>query len=258
MHDRYSPLRLRFERDASEVVSRFIGLGPAGPPAFVGQIVADSKQPTVCGYYFRVNPVSIIGIEAEGKPATLVVDASTSVFVCVLGTQSPSPGDNLVCRFVENRWVGERYGHLAPPPPPPPYVTIPGCSCSQVPVTLQMSSSGPCYSGDFQACTLEWGPTPPQFLALGLGTNCFLSTQDFQDPTQTPPFGLFRYTFGCTANFFSLSRVYEPNIYGSAYHDAISYTWAIGVTGNSCSPFLLSNGTIYVGGNPSCLVVISE
>jgi hypothetical protein len=259
MRDLYSPLRPRFDRDASEVVSRFVGLGLGGPPAFVGQIVADSKQPTAAGYYYRVNTVAVLGTEGEGNPASLVVDTTTSVLVCVIGTKSPSAGDNLICRFVENRWISECHGVSSPPPPPPPpYATIPGCSCSQIPATLQMSSSGPCYPGDFQAGTLQWGPTPSQFSSLGLGANCFLSTQDFQEPTQTPPSGRFRYTFGCTANFFSLSRVYEPTQFTQAYHDTTIYTWAIGLTGNSCSPFLLSNGTIYPGGSPNCLVVISQ
>jgi hypothetical protein len=259
MRDHYSPLRPRFDRDASEVVSRFVGLGLAGPPAFVGQIVADSKQPTATGYYYRVNTVAVFGTEGEGNPASLVVDPATSVLVCVVGTLPPSAGDNLICRFVENRWIGERHGQtIPPPPPPPPFATIPGCSCSQIPVTLRMSSSGPCSPGDFQACTLQWGPTPSQFSALGLGANCYLSTQDFQDVTQSPPFGLFKYTFACTANFLSLGRVYEATPFSQAYHDTTIYSWAIGLTGNACSPFLLSNGTIYPGGNPNCLVVISQ
>lgn len=137
-------------------------------------------------------------------------------------------------------------------------VTLPGCSCTSTPTTLYLTSSGPCYTGDFQACTFVWGPTPTQFAGLGLGANCFLSTVDFQDPTQTPPFGLFRYVLSCAANFFNLSRVYEPNIYNSAYYDAISYTWNTTVSGNTCSPFLLTVGTIYAGGNPSCIVVISQ
>jgi hypothetical protein len=158
---------------------------------------------------------------------------------------------------IQNRQGCSTCGGVSPPPPPPP-VTIPGCSCNPIANPLNMTSSGPCYPGDFQACTLHYGPTPSQFSSLGLGANCFLSTADFQDSTQNPPFGLFRYTFGCTANFFSLSRVYEPTMFTQAYHDTTIYTWAIGLTGNQCSPFLLSNGTIYPGGSPNCLVVIAE
>jgi hypothetical protein len=254
MRDLYAPLRPRFDRDALELSRRPVGLGPEGQPAFVGRISEDSNQPTTTGRYYLVNPVSVLGEEAEGTTANLIVDPTTTALVCVLGTQAPSTGDNLICRFVENRWVAERDGH-AGGPPPPPFATIPTCYCDAIPVTLTMSSSGPCVSGDFQDCTLQWVPTPSQFNTLSLGVNCFLSTQDFTDPIS----GLqFRYTMGCSNNLLSISRVYEPTSSSEAYHDSTLYSWAVGASGNSCSPFLLSNGTIYPGGNPNCLVVISQ
>jgi hypothetical protein len=249
-------LRLRLDRDAAALARRTVGLAPSGQPAFVGRVVSDAKQPTVTGAYYLVNPVSVLGAEAEGVPAALVADATRTALLCVIGTQSPSPGDDLICRFVGNRWVAERYGATSPPPPPPPPpATIPGCSCAAIPTTLTMSSSGPCVVGDFQPCTIAWQPTPPEFSGLGLGANCFLSTATFVDPFSG---GTFRYHLGCGGAYLSLNRVYEPSPDGTAYSDSTIYTWMIGASGNSCSPFLLSNGTIYPGGNNQCHVTISE
>ena len=252
-----SALRARQERDAIAVSRRSVGLSPAGQPSFVGRIFADAKQPIAPGYYYLVNPVAVLGAESEGGAPTLVVDATTTALVCVIGTKAPSSGDDLICRFVENRWVAERYGVSPPPPPPPPPppVTITGCTCTAIPATLQMSSSGPCVASDFQACTLQWGPTPSEFSSLGLGANCFLSTLVFNDPIAG---GTFRYNLSCDTVFFRLSRVYEATDFSPAFHDSTIYTWQIGAPGNSCSPFLLSSGTIYPGGDNRCVVTISE
>lgn len=254
MHDLASVIRPRRDRDAIGIARRSIGLSPAGQPSFVGRIVADAMQPTSTDRYYLVNPVSVLGAEAEGGTPTLVADATKSALVCVIGTKAPSAGDDLICRFVENRWVAERYG-ASPPPPPPPPPTIPGCSCATIPTTLQMSSSGPCVPSDFQACTLEWGPTPAEFASINLGANCFLSTQVFSDPFTG---GTFRYNLSCDTVFFRLSRVYEPSPDGPAFRDSATYTWQMGANGNSCSPFLLASGTIYPGGDTQCVVTISE
>ena len=254
MRDLDPTLRPRQARDASEVARRPIGTSPTGQPSFVGRVVADAHQPTAPGYYYLINPVSVVGAEAEGGSPTLLPDATTTALVCVIGTRAPSAGDDLICRFVENRWVAERYGATPPPPPPPP-VTIPGCNCTAIPTTLHLSSSGPCVPSDFQACTITWMATPPEFSGLLLGDYCFLSTDIFDDPFTG---GTFRYALSCDTIFFRLSRIYEPTDFGPAFHDSPIYTWQISSSSNSCSPFLLSSGTIYPGGDNRCVVTISE
>ena len=248
----------RQARDATEIARRPIGLSPGGQPSFVGRVVADAKQPTAPGYYYLVNPVAVLGAETEGATASLVADTTRTALVCVIGTKAPSAGDDLVCRFVENRWVAERYGAASPPPPPPPPpppASIPGCTCSAIPAVITMSSSGPCVPSDFQACTIEWQATPSDFSGLALGAYCFLSTETFDDPYTG---GTFQYNLSCDTIYFRLSRVYHSTSYGPAYQDAATYTWRIGDPGNSCSPFLLSGGTIYPGGDSMCIVTISE
>jgi hypothetical protein len=248
-------LRPRQDHDATELSRRSVGLSPIGQPSFVGRVVSDPGQPTAPGYYYLVDYVAVLGSEAEGGIPTLTADPTRTALVCVLGTKAPAAGDDLICRFIENRWVAERYGASPPPPPPPPRPLIPGCSCASIPATLQMSSSGPCVPSDFQACTIQWGPTPPEFASLNLGANCFLSTQVFSDPFSG---GTFRYNFSCDTVYFRLSRVYEPTPFGLAYRDSAIYTWQMGTPGNSCVPFLLSSGNIYPGGDNQCVVTISE
>jgi hypothetical protein len=136
---------------------------------------------------------------------------------------------------------------------------IPGCTCQGMPNTLTMTISGTdpitglpaCDPGTFQPCTLLWQTTPTAFSGLGLGSSCYLSTTTFTDPyTGTD----FYYVLGCTAVFYSLSRIY---VGPPPYHDSTIYAWSVGLTGNTCTPFLLSNGFGYSGINPACLVVIS-
>ena len=258
MRDLEYTLRPRQDRDGAEIARRAVGLAPAGQLSFVGRVDDDAKQPTAPGYYYLVNPVSVLGPEVEGATANLVADMTRTVIVCVIGTKGPSAGDDLVCKFVENRWVAERYGATSPPPPPPP-PTIPGCTCSVIPGTLTMSSSGPCVPSDFQACTIVWQPTPSWASGLALGSNCFLSTARLLDPFTG---GYFYYNLNCDTIYFRLSRVYDGTtnygFTGTPYQDATIYTWQIGEPGNSCSPFLLSVGTIYPGGNDACVVTISE
>ncbi len=250
MLDPYLPLRVRLDRDAREVARRPAGLVPSGQPSFVGRVVAAPRLPTSTGLYYSVNPVAVLGPEVEGGAAALVADPTTTVLVCVLGAQAPQLGDDLVCRFVESRWVasrGRRAGGGGGG-------SIPGCACTSIPQALQLSASAEC-RGAFLSCALRYGPTPPELSGLDLGASCYLSTRAFLDPyTHTE----FRYTIGCTRVFFRLSRVFLTSDAGGPYHESAIYSWTVGVPGNTCTPFLLSNGQINSGGIPSCTVTISE
>ena len=251
MRDLYSQIRYRQARDAGEATRRPSGRGPGQFPAFVGRVFANPKLPAATNQYYSVHPVAILGIEGEGNVASLVPDTSTTILVCVLGSKTPALGDDLICRFAGHRWVAERFGGQAGGGGGP---SIPGCACVTVPAVLHMSSSGPC-DGVFQPCVLQYGPTPAYLSGINLGANCFLSTATFTDAFS----GIqYLYNIECDTIFFHLSRVYLPSANGGAYHDSSIYSWSIGQPGNTCSPFLLSNGYIYTGGNTSCIVTVSE
>ena len=250
MRDLYSQIRLSQARDAIDGASRPTGRGPGQFPSFVGRVVANPRLPSGLNQYYSVNPVAILGVEGEGNAASLVPDTTTTVLVCVLGTATPAIGDDLVCRFSGSRWVAEHFGGRSGGGG----ASIPGCACVSIPATLHMNASGPC-DGVFQPCVLQYGPTPGDLSNINLGANCFLSTGTFVDDFS----GLtYRYNFECDTIFFRLSRVYLPGASGGAFHDSSIYSWSIGQPGNSCSPFLLSSGYIYPGGNINCIVTVSE
>ena len=68
----------------------------------------------------------------------------------------------------------------------------------------------------------------------------------------------FRYFFTCNVGYYVISRVYVKSVLGSPFRDNYRYSWLVGLPGNQCSPFLLSFGQIYPGGDPNCVVTVSE
>lgn len=98
--------RGRVRRDGRREVFRLPG--PGGSPAFVGKVVTAS--PAV-GRYLLVNPVTVTGDETVGSLGAYSVDTSTTVPVYLVGTVAPSTGHNLICRFVDYRWVAEFKGN---------------------------------------------------------------------------------------------------------------------------------------------------
>jgi hypothetical protein len=244
LRDRQFALRDRTDRrDGSRPV--------ANGPAFVGCVFANPAVPTSTGKYFSVHPVTILGTEGESNPGALSVDTTRTALVYVIGSKAPVAGDYLVCRFVGSRWIAERMAK-----PQAQLITIPGCPCTTIPPVLQMTSSNTtANNGLFQSTSLVYGPTPPEFTPLGLGASCFLSPSYFTDNSTGDH---FRYYFGCFSGFYIITRVFQVSILGSPYKDTIRYKWFVGFPGNTCSPFLLSNGQIYVGGDPSSVVTISS
>jgi hypothetical protein len=226
------------------------GQAPSHYPRFVGRVRTRVIQTSAAGQFIVVNPVNVLGVEAEGSIPTLVPDMSSNVFVDLLGTRIPSVGEDLICHYVDYRWVAERSDQRVIMQ----FGSIPGCVCRQIPVTLQVSVDGPC-QGIFKACTLVYGATPPEFSDFEIGPNCYLSSIAFVDDFSSLS---YRYILGCDGVSFTLSRLFLPSDVTTAFRDSSDYQWTIGLRGNVCSPFLLSNGTIYQGGNPMCLVVISQ
>jgi hypothetical protein len=219
-------------------------------PVLVGRVFANPTVPTSTGTFFSLNPVDVTGAEAEGGTGALSVDTSRSFLVYVVGSKAPVAGDLLICRFVGHRWVASRMGGKSGG------VTVPGCPCQTSPTTLTMSSSEPDSNNQIlQSATLQYGTTPLELAALGLSAASYLSTTTFTD---TATGDQFWYYLSCFLGYYALTRLYAESAYGSPYRDIVIYRWLIGASGNSCEPFLLANGTIFPGGDPSCVVTISE
>ncbi len=226
-----------------------------GVPAFVGRVTSPASKIAV-GHFLMVQPICVLGAEAEGGVGDFSAVGSATVPAYLVGPGVPSTGDYLVCRFVDNRWAVERSG-VAKPPAGGGGGTIPSCFCTSIPTTLRMTSANPAGNyGMFQSCTIQYGPTPAWASSLNLGPEIYLSTGSFFDPllASSP----FSYLLTCRYNQFALTRLYPVSPYGSPYRDAILYTWLVGGYGNTCSPFHLDNGLAFPGSDPTCSVTIDQ
>jgi hypothetical protein len=120
-----------------------------------------------------------------------------------------------------------------------------GCGCATVPTTLYMKATRPDLNGGlFNDATLVYGPNPAPFdSGFGLPGSCHWSEEEFVVGTDT-----FRYALYCSIGQYRLilatsAGPLAPNI-------AQRYTWtATGTAGNTCGPFYLLNGVMYVGGD---------
>ena len=225
-------------------------LSGGGVPAIVGRVTSSGSNIAV-GKFLMVQPTHVLGNEVEGGGGTFDAFGSSTVPVYLIGPAKPSTGDYLVCRFVDNRWVAERTkgggggGGFG---------TIPNCFCTAIPANLTMTSADPsCNYRMFQSCSISYGPHPG-FESLNFGAKYYLSDLGFPDPVANG--AVFYYTLLCQYNQFSLTRAYLTSPYGSPFRDGILYTWLVGGSGNSCSPFHLDNGTAFPGSDPTCRVMI--
>lgn len=133
--------------------------------------------------------------------------------------------------------------------------SLPGCACATPPATIYQHVTNP-ITGTFEDCTYQYGATPSGLSSLHLGANAYLSTALFTEPSSGDQ---FYYYLGCFSTIIRISRVFPSSIWasGSPFLDSVLYFWAVGVTGNTCTPFNMSNGTIYFGGNPATTVTLN-
>ena len=220
-------------------------------PSLVGQVFGNPTVPTTIGEFYSVHPVDALGTEKEGGSGTLVTDTTRTFLVDVIGPQPAISGDYLICRFLGDRWASDRMGTGQGQG-----VTVPGCPCSRSPVTITMHSSEPSSNNQmFQSATLIYGSTPSNLLPVVLQTSSYLSTTSFPDPILGVP---FYYFLTCYVGAYVLTRVYVTSPFGSPYRDSIRYSWVPGFSGNTCTPFLMSSGQIYRGGDSTCIVTLSQ
>jgi hypothetical protein len=192
-----------------------------------------------------------VGPDSEGADAPITNDPTQVVPVAWLGPQAPVADRAYILHPCGPRYVA---GSGKPAVITPPGAVIAGCQCPSIPTTLAMVPTDPSLNGGmFQASTLQWGPTSTDYARLALGTNSFLSTQSFIDQIGES----FKYYFTCTTDRFTLTRVYAHSIFGNPYRDTVRYTWLLSQAGNTCSPFLLTVGQIYQGGDTRSQIRVS-
>ena len=217
---------------------------------FVGSVFGNPSVPTTPETFVSVNPVEVSGLEAEGGSPSILIDGSRSVAVYLTGSHPVVAGDLVTCRFVGNRWIAQRLGYT------PSGQSIPGCPCTHIPATLTMTSSKPSSNNQiFQNATITYRATPASLSALKLGSQSYLSTTQFTDTSTN---NLFWYYFGCYQGFYIITRVYAVSAFGSPYRDQVRYRWLGGTIGNTCSPFRMTRGTIFSGGDSTCVVTVTS
>jgi hypothetical protein len=145
-------------------------------------------------------------------------------------------------------------------PTGPPTVTIPGCTaCVTTPAILVQVNRNPACNpaggtNYFPNLVYRYGTTPAGYAALSLGASSFLSESSFKDQNGD----VHRWYFTCTAGSYTIQRVYLTSIFGSPFKDSIRYTWPLNRPANTCSPFALTDGVIYSGGDAGCDIEVYE
>lgn len=225
---------------------------PAFGAARAFQLYNAGSMPSTTPRVYACRPIELAGTEVEGGTWN---SSATAAFtpVVFLGPDAPTLGESYPAVQYGGRWISsfqKSTGSVTP------RGRLLGCVCQNPPATLSMTvASGTCSDGRFHSCTIQYGPTPAPLGALQLGANSYISVESFPDP-QTGD--VFHYFMSCFSSVVRVSRVFPTSIYGSPFLDSVIYWWTLGFPGNTCDPFLLSNGTVFAGGDPNCVVVIQE
>ena len=239
--DTNSDLRRERLRRSGEYASLVRDAGP-GAPALLGQVITASTTP---GKFLKFHPVGVTGTAVEGGSPGFAIRSPTRLAL-FLGPGTALAGDYLVVKFVGYRWVCEKATGSGSG------YSLPGCPCP-VPGSLTMSVVRPDANfGMFQNATLGYGACPVTFSPPF--PNGIYSSLSFVDGVTLDTFA---YRFFCSGGYFCLSRVFQNSLYGSPFADAVLYRWLVPTAGNSCSPFSLTNGRVYSGGDPVSVVSIS-
>jgi hypothetical protein len=185
-----------------------------------------------------VNPVSILGQEFEGGLANISVDTSVTIPVYLVGPHSAMQGDLLPCRFVDYRWAAER---SSPPSPPAPGHTLLGCPCTNIPSTIyfHVASQPQNVESLVFPATLQYGPVPSELTQYNSDPVGYYSTTALW---ASDSYYKFRYWFGCSQGTYFVFGLMTPDSPLGYPGKFGIMSWLVGMPGNSCSPFSLTNG----------------
>ena len=95
---------LQDELELKKQVRRTLGNPSPSSPTLVANTKTITHYPSAPGQYFACEPMSVLGVEAEGEIGTFT-NFGAIFFALNLGTAIPPSGTKLIVTFVENRWV---------------------------------------------------------------------------------------------------------------------------------------------------------
>lgn len=199
----------------------------------VGRVITPDGQIGV-KQFILVQPVSVWGHEAEGAPGVIADLPGPPVAVYLVGSRVARTGDLLVCRFVNFRWVAQRRGSL------PDRQPVLNCPCATMPRTITQVSSNE--NSRYRSCTYVWGQFPP---GAPFPDRNYYSQQSFLDEVTND---LFYHYVNCNLGFIFMGRWFPQGSDGNLYaNEGTLFQWLVGMPGNTCDPFLMSNGQVLPG-----------
>lgn len=214
---------------------------------YVGKIYSGGSLPTAANRFYLTHPVtSISGTETENGTATINVETSVSVPVLVLDGPM-AVDDYVIADLVNGIWVAEEGQATGSGTPTG---SLPGCICATPPASLTLTATG--CSGLIDSCTIVYGPTPSGFVSQ-MGASSYLSTATFTDSLGYD----YYWYLNCFSSTIRLQPAYPSYYLGSYWIEAVFYYWTIGLPGNTCSPFSLTNGTPTLGLPPGCSATLT-
>lgn len=73
--------------------------------AFLGKTTTVTTYPSTASAFYAVNPVSVVGTEAEGASASYVPTTGVVVYALNLGGSVPGVGTYVLCHSCGGRWT---------------------------------------------------------------------------------------------------------------------------------------------------------
>jgi hypothetical protein len=206
--------------------------GGQGTAVMLGRVISSGNAIGV-GKFLLVNPVSVMGAEVEGGAAVLTTLSNAAIAVYFLGPHLTQPGELLICRRVDHRWVAERgtsqkkSGH-----------TLPGCPCTELPDSLFMHVKIVSPLSLVVPAALTYMSRPADLSVYSTDPVGYYSAK------YTSSDGLYalRFWFSCIQGVYYVWGLFTPDSVLGYPGIFRIMSWLVGLGGNTCNPISLTNG----------------
>jgi hypothetical protein len=217
---------------------------PGRSASIVGRVTTATSLPSGVPKFYLMKPGQVRPGPTEGSSGQ--VDVLPGTFCCrVLGPTQPAINDDLVCHDINYRWEAHRGGGTAG-------TTVPQCPCIPMPLRITQTSAN--LNPKYLSCTYIWGSNP----AGAPNTDRQYYSQEFAyDPVTND---VFYYTLFCSSiGYIYIARWFPFGSVGNLYStEGTIFQWAVGMPGNTCSPFRMTVGQTQAGSTGPQLIALSS
>ena len=235
MMDDFRQLRHRQDgfRDDLDRLER--GNSP-GTATMIGTVYNAGAMPTALPGRFAVHVASASGAESEGAAVAVAATGKNAVMT-VIGTKVPVVGDVLIAKLIGGHWVARRgssgggtHGFI-----------IPGCPCTNIPGVLnfKVKKLAPPWLSGVYPDTLTRRAQPVDLARYATDPVGYYGDHTF---TSLDGFYKYRYWFSCQDGVYYLSGYLTADSVAGFPNRFIIMSWLVGLPGNICTPFTLTNG----------------